>query len=71
MPCWGITTFSCSPAETAGDTGRTASFSTGLEVGLKKFPSKKAAIKVVDMHINDAEFAQTAVDELHGLIQKG
>jgi uncharacterized protein (UPF0261 family) len=47
-----------------------AGFLEGLEAGLKKSPSKKAAIKVVDMHINDAEFAQTAVDELHGLIQK-
>lgn len=47
-----------------------AGFLEGLEAGLQKFPSKKAAIKVVDMHINDAEFAQTAVDELHGLIQK-
>jgi uncharacterized protein (UPF0261 family) len=47
-----------------------AGFLEGLEVGLKKSPSKKAAIKVVDMHINDAEFAQAAVDELHGLIQK-
>jgi uncharacterized protein (UPF0261 family) len=47
-----------------------AGFLEGLEAGLKKFPSKKAAIKVVDMHINDAEFAETAVNELHRLIQK-
>ena len=47
-----------------------AGFLEGLEAGLKKSPSDRAAIKVVDMHINDAEFAQTAVDELHGLIQK-
>ena len=47
-----------------------AGFLKGLEAGLKKSPSKKAVIKVVDMHINDAQFAQTAVDELHGLIQK-
>ena len=48
-----------------------AGFREGLEAGLKQSPSKKVAIKVVDMHINDAEFAQTAVDELHGMIQKG
>jgi uncharacterized protein (UPF0261 family) len=47
-----------------------AGFLEGLEAGLKKSPSKKAVIKVVDMHINDTEFAQTAVEELHGLIQK-
>jgi uncharacterized protein (UPF0261 family) len=47
-----------------------AGFLEGLEAGLKKSPSKKAVIKVVDMHIIDDEFAQTAVDELHGLIQK-
>jgi uncharacterized protein (UPF0261 family) len=47
-----------------------AGFLEGLEAGFKKSPSKKAAIKVVDMHINDPEFAETAVNELHGLIQK-
>ena len=47
-----------------------AGFLEGLEAGFKKYPSERAFIKVVDMHINDPEFAETAVDELHGLIQK-
>jgi uncharacterized protein (UPF0261 family) len=47
-----------------------AGFVEGLEAGFKKFPSDRAAIKVVDLHINDPEFAETAVNELHGLIQK-
>ena len=47
-----------------------AGFLEGLEEGFKKVPSQKATIRVVDMHINDAEFAEAAVDELHGLIQK-
>jgi uncharacterized protein (UPF0261 family) len=47
-----------------------AGFLEGLEAGFKKFPSDRATIKVVDLHINDSEFAQTAVNELHGLIQK-
>ena len=47
-----------------------AGFLKGLEAGFKKSPSKKIAVKVVDMHINDPQFAETAVKELHGLIQK-
>lgn len=47
-----------------------AGFLKGLEAGFKKYPSDRAFIKVVDMHINDPEFAETAVNELHGLIQK-
>jgi len=47
-----------------------AGFLKGLEAGFKKYPSGRAFIKVVDMHINDPEFAETAVNELHGLIQK-
>ena len=47
-----------------------AGFLEGLEAGFKKSPSDKTAIKVVDMHINDPEFARTAVNELHGMIQK-
>ena len=47
-----------------------AGFLEGLEAGFKKSPSDRATIKVVDMHINDPEFAQTAVNELHGLMQK-
>ena len=47
-----------------------AGFQEGLEAGFKKAPSDKASIQVVDMHINDPEFAETAVDELHRLIQK-
>ena len=47
-----------------------AGFLEGLEAGFKKSPSDRAAIRVVDMHINDPEFSQTAVNELHGLIQK-
>jgi uncharacterized protein (UPF0261 family) len=47
-----------------------AGFQEGLEAGFKKFPSDRASIKVVDMHINDREFAETAVNELHRLIQK-
>jgi len=47
-----------------------AGFLEGLEAGFKKSPSDRAAVKVVDMHINDSEFAQTAVNELHRLIQK-
>jgi uncharacterized protein (UPF0261 family) len=47
-----------------------AGFLEGLEAGFKKSPSDRATIKVVDMHINDPEFAETAVKELHGLIQK-
>jgi uncharacterized protein (UPF0261 family) len=47
-----------------------AGFLKGLEAGFKKYPSDRAFIKVVDMHINDPEFAETAVDELHELIQK-
>jgi uncharacterized protein (UPF0261 family) len=47
-----------------------AGFLEGLEAGFKKSPSDRATIKVVDMHINDPEFAETAVNELQGLIQK-
>jgi len=47
-----------------------AGFLEGLSEGFKKAPSKKAAVKVVDLHINDPEFAQAAVYELHGLIQR-
>ena len=47
-----------------------AGFLQGLEAGFKKSPSDRAFIKVVDMHINDLEFAETAVNELHGLIKK-
>ena len=47
-----------------------AGFQEGLEAGFKISPSDRAGIKVVDMHINDPEFAETAVNELHGLIQK-
>ena len=47
-----------------------AGFQEGLEAGFKKFPSDRASIKVVDMHINDPEFAETAINELHRLIQK-
>lgn len=47
-----------------------AGFLEGLEAGFKKFPSKRTIIKVVDMHINDPEFAEAAVKELHALIQK-
>ena len=47
-----------------------AGFQEGLEAGFKNFPSDRAGIKVVDMHINDPEFAETAVSELHRLIQK-
>ena len=47
-----------------------AGFQEGLEAGFKISPSDRAGIKVVDMHINDPEFAETAVNELHRLIQK-
>lgn len=47
-----------------------AGFQEGLEAGFKKSPSDRARIEVVDMHINDPEFAETAVNELHRLIQK-
>jgi uncharacterized protein (UPF0261 family) len=47
-----------------------AGFQEGLEASFKKSPSDRASIKVVDMHINDPEFAETAVKELHRLIQK-
>jgi uncharacterized protein (UPF0261 family) len=47
-----------------------AGFQEGLEAGFKKSPSERASIEIVDMHINDPEFAETAVKELHGLIQK-
>jgi uncharacterized protein (UPF0261 family) len=47
-----------------------AGFQEGLEAGFKKSPSDRASIKVVDMHINDPQFAETAVKELHRLIQK-
>ena len=47
-----------------------AGFQEGLAAGFKKSPSDRAGIKVVDMHINDPEFAETAVNELHRLIQK-
>ena len=46
-------------------------FLEGLKEGFQQAPSPKATIKVLDMHINDPEFADAAVDELHGLIQKG
>jgi len=52
--------------EPESDTG----FQEGLQAGFKKFPSDRASIKVVDMHINDPEFAETAINELHRLIQK-
>jgi len=45
-------------------------FLEGLKEGFQQAPSPKATIKVLDMHINDPEFADAAVDELHGLIQK-
>ena len=47
-----------------------AGFQEGLEAGFKTSPSDRTGIKVVDMHINDPEFAATAVNELHRLIQK-
>jgi uncharacterized protein (UPF0261 family) len=47
-----------------------AGFLEGLEAGFKKSPSDRASIEIVDMHINDPEFAATAVNELHRLIQK-
>jgi uncharacterized protein (UPF0261 family) len=47
-----------------------AGFLEGLEKGFKKFPSDKAAVKVMDVHINDPNFAEAAVTELHSLIQK-
>ena len=47
-----------------------AGFLEGLKEGFKKVPSQKANIRIVDMHINDAAFAEAAVKELHGLIQK-
>ena len=46
-------------------------FRDGLEDGFRRFPSEKATIKSVDLHINDPLFAETAVNELHALIQKG
>jgi len=45
-------------------------FLEGLKEGFQQAPSPKATLKVLDMHINDPEFADAAVDELHGLIQK-
>ena len=45
-------------------------FLEGLKEGFQQAPSPRATIKVLDMHINDPEFADAAVDELHGLIQK-
>jgi uncharacterized protein (UPF0261 family) len=45
-------------------------FLEGLKEGFQQAPSPMATIKVLDMHINDPEFADAAVDELHGLIQK-
>jgi uncharacterized protein (UPF0261 family) len=48
-----------------------AGFLEGLQDGFKQAPSEKVTIRVLDMHINDSEFAETAVNELHGLIQKG
>ena len=46
-------------------------FLEGLKEGFQQTPSSRATIKVLDMHINDPELAEAAVDELHGLIQKG
>jgi uncharacterized protein (UPF0261 family) len=47
-----------------------AGFIEGLAQGFKKTSSEKVTIRVVDLHINDPEFAEAAVNELHGLIQK-
>ncbi|MEJ2164308.1 MAG: Tm-1-like ATP-binding domain-containing protein [Desulfobacterales bacterium] len=47
-----------------------AGFIEGLAQGFKKTPSEKVTVRVVDLHINDPEFAETAVNELHGLIQR-
>jgi uncharacterized protein (UPF0261 family) len=47
-----------------------AGFLEGLAQGFKKAPPERVAVRVVDLHINDPEFAAAAVNELHGLIQK-
>ena len=46
-------------------------FRDGLEDGFRRFPSEKATIKSVDLHINDPLFAEAAVSELNALIEKG
>ena len=46
-------------------------FVDGLNHELASDTNEKVGIKVVDMHINDEEFAQAIVDELHSLIERG
>ena len=43
----------------------------GLNHELASDTHEKVGIKVVDMHINDGEFAQAIVNELHSLIERG
>jgi len=45
-------------------------FVEGLKQGLKGLHSKNIKVKQVDMHINDPEFAEMAVKELHAMIQE-
>jgi len=46
-------------------------FVDGLNHELASDTNEKVGIKVVDMHINDEEFAQAIVNELHSLIERG
>ena len=46
-------------------------FVDGVNHELVSGANERVQVKVVDMHINDPEFAQALVDELHGLIERG
>ena len=46
-------------------------FVDGLNQELAAEKNEKVCVKVMDMHINDYDFAQAIVDELHGLIERG
>ena len=43
----------------------------GLNEELASEKNERVHVKVMDMHINDHDFAQAIVDELHGLIERG
>ena len=46
-------------------------FVDGLNHELASGANERVHVKVRDMHINDPEFAQALVEELHGLIERG
>jgi uncharacterized protein (UPF0261 family) len=45
-------------------------FVDGLNQELDSGKNERVCVKVMDMHINDHDFAQAIVDELHGLIER-